>query len=80
MTDQECADIIAERLAKWGEKLRDNHATPVALIGFELDAKEGQLVLCYPRGDSIDKLALAGLLIWAAAQLDPMLGEPRTLH
>ncbi len=46
MTDDELRAIIAERLARWTERLVSSHATPMVLVGIGHDANSGTVVVC----------------------------------
>lgn len=46
MTRDKIHKINVERLGRWKNKLVDNHATPVMLLGVGHDHKEGELQIC----------------------------------
>jgi hypothetical protein len=44
MTENQIAEVIEERFGRWGQHLRDEHSTPILLLG--LDPAKGQFCLC----------------------------------
>lgn len=54
--------ITALRLAKWSQRLNDNHATPFALFGMGHDHAQGTLVVCVPDEPEITMQLLCVLL------------------
>jgi hypothetical protein len=61
--------ITAERLASWRDRLKEENATPMVLIGVGHDHKSGQIVLCVPEG--VDDDLLIGSLAYALNALQP---------
>lgn len=61
--------ITSERLNEWRDRLREEHATPLVLLGVGHEHKSGQLVLCVPEG--VDDDLLIGSLLFALESIQP---------
>ena len=54
--------ITQQRLELWKNQLKDEHATPLVLIGIKHDQNAGQMVICTVNEREVTREVLAGLL------------------
>ncbi len=68
-SDTPIEETTAGRLESWRKRLKENHATPLLLIGVGHGERSGQLVICVPEG--VDDDLLLGSLLFAIETLKP---------
>ncbi|HVI07014.1 MAG TPA: hypothetical protein VND65_01845 [Candidatus Binatia bacterium] len=61
--------ITAERLTRWGIRMREAHATPLMLVGVGHDQNNGKIVICTLEEPEIDTDTLRMLLQRALDEL-----------
>jgi hypothetical protein len=70
--------VTDERLQGWRNRLREETATPIFLIGVSHGQKSGQLVMCVPEG--VDDDLLVGSLRFALQSLEANGGSGTKHH
>jgi len=64
------AEVIDERLAKWGQRLKEQNASPVILVGIGHDRNSGNTVLCTVENEEMSIQVLRAFLVNAVELLD----------